>query len=131
MAFKQNSKTHTGIRKLLASRLAVLSILLIVTGISCQAPAPTPTAPTLTSTSPELNISGFAFVPATFTVAGGTTVTWTNQDDARHDVTSETGIFDSGNLARSATYSYTFAERGTFGYYCTIHPSMRGKVIVE
>jgi plastocyanin len=82
-------------------------------------------------TSIELDIAGFAFVAATVTVPKGTTVTWTNRDGARHTVTSETGVFDSGNLARNDSFSYSFTESGTFKYYCTIHPSMRGEIIVE
>ena len=153
MALKQNFKTLTGM--LLVSGLVVLSMLLI-SGISCQppasaptpapvpapspeptpAPAPTPSPeptpePTPAPTSVEVEISGFTFVPATVTVAVGTTVTWTSNDSAPHTVSSRDDVFDSGNLSRSATFSYVFDQSGTFEYYCKIHPYMTGKVIVE
>ncbi len=130
---------------------AVLSLVIIflllaslVGASACAKPAPTPTPapapqptpkttpePTPTTAPFEVEISGFAFLPPTITVAAGTTVTWTNLDAARHTVTSETGLFDSGNLVRNASFSHSFTDRGRFSYYCTIHPSMRGEVIVE
>ena len=126
---RRNSKKRMGI--LLVSGLVVLFTLLIF-GISCyqSAPAPTPT-PSPTPTITEVEISGFAFVPATITIPVGTTVTWTNQDSAPHTVTSETDLFDSGRLSTNDSFSYTFTDRGTFSYYCTIHPYMKGEVIVE
>ena len=81
-----------------------------------------------------------AFDPNTITVKAGTTVTWTNSDNVMHTVTSGTstgtagtpsGAFDSGFLAEGATWSYTFNEAGEYPYYCTPHPWMIGKVIVE
>jgi len=129
MTVKQNFKIRAGIRILLTNGLVMLAMLLIAFSVSCQATPPTEEE--AASTSTEINISGFAFVPATVTVTVGTTVTWTNLDSVAHTVTSETDLFDSGNLARNATFSYSFADRGTFSYYCAIHPSMRGKVSVE
>lgn len=129
MNVKQNPKMRTGIRILLTSGLVVLSMLFIIFSISCQATPPTEEE--AAAVSNEIEISGFAFVPATITVTVGTTVTWTNLDSVAHTVTSETDLFDSGNLARNATFSYSFADRGTFSYFCAIHPYMRAKVIVE
>ncbi len=129
MAVKQNFKIRAGIRILLTNGLVILAMLLIVFSISCQATSPT--AEEAASASNEIEISGFAFVPATVTVTVGTTVTWTNLDSVAHTVTSETDLFDSGNLASNATFSYSFTDRGTFSYYCANHPYMRGKVSVE
>jgi len=129
MTVKQNFKIRTGIRIFLTNGLVMLAMLLISFSVSCQATPPMEEEAALTST--EIDISGFAFVPATVTVTVGTTVTWTNLDSVAHIVTSETDLFDSGNLARNATFSYLFADRGTFNYYCAIHPSMKGKVNVE
>ena len=41
------------------------------------------------------------------------------------------GLFDSGSLPADGTFTYTFSQAGTFEYYCTIHPYMEGKVVVE
>jgi len=95
---------------------------------------PTPTAsPTATPTPAQANveISGFAFAPSTLTVSVGTTVTWTNKDPATHTVTSNDNLFNSGNLATNATFQFTFNQKGTFGYHCSIHPYMTAEIIVE
>ncbi len=68
--------------------------------------------------------------PPSITIKVGTTVRWTNQDSATHSVTSDTGVWDSGNVAQGATYSRVFDTVGTFAYHCAIHPSMKGTVIV-
>ena len=79
----------------------------------------------------SVEIKGFAYNPATITVSSGTTVTWTQQDSAVHTVTSVSGnILDSKNLVKGQTFSYTFDETGTFKYFCSNHPSMKGEVIV-
>lgn len=71
------------------------------------------------------------FDPATLTVAVGDTVTWYNADIAVHTVTSDTGLFDSGDLAPGDTWSYTFAEAGTYTYHCIPHAFMKGTVVVS
>jgi plastocyanin len=78
-----------------------------------------------------VTIQGFAFDPESIEVAAGTEVTWTNQDPAEHTVTAEGGAFDSGPLARAATFSTTLEGPGTVTYFCAIHPSMRGTVRVR
>ena len=79
------------------------------------------------------NPSGEAFSPDTITVVLGvnSTVVWTNHDSIPHTVTSDTGVFDSGNLGAGAVYSFTFTSPGTYRYHCTYHPLMIGTVIVK
>jgi plastocyanin len=78
-----------------------------------------------------VEISNFAFSPATLTVPVGTKVTWTNKDSASHTVTSDDGkTFDSKGMAQGATYSFTFTTAGTFAYHCAVHPMMTATVIV-
>lgn len=79
----------------------------------------------------EVFIQGMAFSPSSITVKAGTTITWTNKDAATHNVTSNPALFSSGSMGTGATYSYTFADMGTFSYTCTIHPSMKGTVVVN
>jgi plastocyanin len=92
-------------------------------------------APTTTSKAPvsgnAVTISNFSFSPAALSVAVGTTVTSTNKDSVAHTMTSDTGAFDSGNIAPNATYSYKFNAAGTFAYHCAIHPSMKGMITVK
>ena len=73
------------------------------------------------------------YSPATITVVMGVnnTVTWVNADDAPHTVTASDGSFNSGNLNGGQSWSHTFAEPGTYTYYCSYHPWMKGTVIVK
>jgi plastocyanin len=76
-------------------------------------------------------IQNFAFSPATITVKVGTKVTWTNKDSAAHTVTGDSNDGPaSGTLAQGASYSFTFSKAGTFSYACSIHPNMKGTVVV-
>ncbi len=70
-----------------------------------------------------VSIHNFAFNPSSLAVPQGTTVTWTNNDDTDHTVTSTSGpaSFDSGIIAPGGTFSFTFTQPGTYGYMCTIH----------
>jgi plastocyanin len=78
------------------------------------------------------------YEPPTLTVPVGTTVTWKNSDSTLHTVTSgsaETGVsgteFDSSYMAGGKTFQHTFSSAGTFDYYCTLHPFMKGQVVVN
>lgn len=81
----------------------------------------------------KAEIKDFAFTPAKITVKKGTTVTWTNQDGARHDVTPDqpSEKFKASQLlAKGETYSFTFNDEGTYTYHCSPHPYMKGTVEV-
>jgi glucose/arabinose dehydrogenase/plastocyanin len=69
--------------------------------------------------------------PSPLTIARGTSVKWTNNDFTPHTVTEVTNKFDSGTLAPGQKFKLTFAESGIITYYCTIHPFMKGEVIVR
>ena len=79
-----------------------------------------------------VNVTGFAFAPATVNVNTGDTVTWTNNEGGGipHTVTSDAGAFDSGQLQGGQTFSRTFAQAGSFAYHCEVHPGMKGTVVV-
>jgi plastocyanin len=79
----------------------------------------------------EVKIDNFSFGPATLTISGGTTVTWTNHDDIPHTVVSDDKIFKSKVLDTDEKFSFTFSKPGTYPYFCSIHPKMTGKVIVQ
>jgi plastocyanin len=78
-----------------------------------------------------VNIDNFVFGPQTITVPVGATVTWTNKDDIPHTSVSTEGVFKSKVLDTDEKFSYTFTKPGTYSYYCTIHPKMTGKVVVQ
>ena len=81
--------------------------------------------------SAAVKIDNFVFGPQTLTVPVGTTVTWTNADDIPHTSVSTDGVFKSKVLDTDEQFSYTFTKAGTYPYYCTIHPKMTGKVVVQ
>ncbi len=79
----------------------------------------------------DVKIDNFSFGPVALTVPVGTTVTWTNRDDIPHNVVSTDGVFKSKVLDTDEKFSYTFTKAGTFPYFCSIHPKMTGKVVVQ
>ena len=79
----------------------------------------------------SVKIDNFVFGPQTLTVPVGATVTWTNSDDIPHTSVSTEGVFKSKVLDTDEKFSYTFTKAGTYPYYCTIHPKMTGKIVVQ
>jgi plastocyanin len=79
----------------------------------------------------EVDIDQFAFAPQRITVAAGTTVTWTNEDDIPHTVASSSKLFKSKALDTKDKFSFTFTTPGTYEYFCSLHPHMTGTIVVE
>ena len=79
----------------------------------------------------EVRVDNFSFGPDTLTVPTNSTVTWVNKDDVPHVIASNDGLFKSKALDTDDKYSYTFSKAGTYSYYCSIHPKMVGKVVVQ
>jgi plastocyanin len=71
-----------------------------------------------------------AYQPSQLTVGIGQTVTWQSESLGQHTVTSVDGQFDSGVISTGGSFTMTFAKAGTFNYTCTIHPEMKGSVLV-
>lgn len=78
-----------------------------------------------------VKIDNFSFSPATITVPAGTTVRWTNRDDIPHTVVSDEKTFKSKALDTDEQFTYTFTKAGTYSYFCSVHPKMTGKVVVQ
>jgi len=87
--------------------------------------------------SSTINNSQF-YAPPEVQVAAGNSIKWTNNDNVIHTVTqgkpsegaNSTG-FNSGPIQHGGTFVHFFDESGTVDYFCTIHPHMIGKVIVN
>ena len=80
----------------------------------------------------EITIDNFSFGPQTLNVKAGTEVTWVNHDDIPHTVVSEDLItFRSRALDTDESWSFTFTKPGTYTYFCSIHPKMTAKIIVQ
>jgi len=102
---------------------------------SATADAAEETSTEVPATTAQVQIENFAYVPARIEVPTGTTVTWSNGDTARHTVTSgdgdaPDGRFGSDRFAAGAAFSVTFDAPGTYAYFCDIHPTMTGVVVV-
>ncbi|HEU4783313.1 MAG TPA: plastocyanin/azurin family copper-binding protein [Ktedonobacterales bacterium] len=74
----------------------------------------------------------YGFAPATLTVAKGTRVEWSNASDAPHTVTSDSGTTLASNIISPSggTFDFTFTQPGTYTYHCTVHPYMKGSIVV-
>ena len=79
----------------------------------------------------EVWMQSSAFSPSTITVAVNTTITWTNKDGMTHTITSDSGLFNSGNMGNGGTFTRQFTAAGTFPYHCNLHSGMKAKVVVQ
>jgi plastocyanin len=105
---------------------AMIAMLLMFAGQRSVAANDQPSAATA-----AVKIDNFVFGPQTITVPVGATVTWTNSDDIPHTAVSTDGVFKSKVMDTDEKFTYTFTKAGTYPYYCTIHPKMTGKVVVQ
>src|SRR5215204_2500766 len=88
-----------------------------------------PSATAQGATTP-VSIQDFFFSPANVTVEAGTTVTWVNEGNVPHTVTSDDGQFDSVVLMPGFSYTVMFDGRGTISFHCAIHPALSGSATV-
>lgn len=79
----------------------------------------------------SINIIDLQFAPQTVTVNQGDTVQWANTETFIHTTTSDTGVWDSGDMASGQSFSRVFDTAGTFTFHCIFHPFMTGSVIVN
>jgi plastocyanin/subtilisin-like proprotein convertase family protein len=96
-----------------------------------NAPNLTPT-PACTPSTVGVSIENLAFNPQVLDIHLGQTVQWTNNDvTAAHSTTSDSLMWDSGNLTPGQSFSYTFTAPGMYPYHCRIHPTMTGTIRVS
>ena len=112
-------------------RKAFLALAMVVPGLLLV-----PLAASATNSSAQIiNCAGtpsWCFSPNPIRIIAGSTVTWTNSTAPTHTSTSDTGAWNTGNIAPGTTSSaVSFPTVGTFQYHCAIHPSMTGSVIVS
>ncbi len=126
--------------------MVLFSIFLAIgcTGNKPATPAETPAVtPVETPISPGSNVTpqpanqgkivdvviqNFTFNPKAVEIMTGDSVRWKNMDSAIHTVRGPT--FQSGELRKGDTYEFLFTDAGTYNYDCSIHPSMKGTVVV-
>jgi plastocyanin len=104
----------------------VIAIALLVSGSPSVTASDQPSA-----AAAEVKIDNFVFGPQTITVPVGSTVTWTNKDDIPHTTVSTDGVFKSKVMDTDEQFSFKFTKAGTYAYFCSVHPKMTGKVVVQ
>ena len=79
----------------------------------------------------SVTIDGFAFKPDVVTVRAGATIVWRNTDPVPHTATAKDAGLDSDEIPANGSYRFVARKKGRFTYICTLHPVMRGTLIVE
>lgn len=101
-------------------------------GPTSEAPSTTAIATVTVAETVMVSITEFGYDPAEVRIPAGGSVTWTNDGDARHTVTSEGDPFRSSEpIHPGQSFLQPFATPGTYRYHCTFHPDrMAGTVVV-
>jgi len=108
--------------------VVVVATLLAISVVTVADPNPQKAA----GNGPQVKIDNFTFAPNALTVPVGTTVQWVNRDDIPHTVVSDDkATFKSKVLDTDDSFSHTFSKAGAYSYFCSLHPKMAGKVVVE
>jgi plastocyanin len=103
----------------LACSLAVLAL----GAAPAAAGGPAPAGPTSA-------IHDRIYTPSAITVAAGQSIVWRNETLGPHTVTSTSELFNSGRIEGGTGYTLKYSTPGSFDYYCTVHPTMKGVVTV-
>jgi len=96
--------------------------------------APTNTGAANSAGAVQVTIKNFAFSPAVVRAKVRETVVWINDDTPPHNVTYVSGpSFTSSPtvMKTGARFSVKLGQAGTIRYYCTIHPWMKGTIVVS
>ena len=109
---------------------ALLLFTILTVGESERLAHPTAQAHNAVSAA-EVQIDNFSFTPEALTVKAGTTITWTNRDDIPHTVVSSDQEFKSKALDTDDKFTASLTKPGSYTYFCSIHPKMTGKIVVE
>lgn len=83
------------------------------------------------ATTKVVSMTSSSFSPSPVRVVKGTVVKWKNTSLTTHTSTSDTGLWNSGNVAPGGTYQRAFKRVGKFRYHCKTHPAMTSTVIVR
>lgn len=71
------------------------------------------------------------FSPQILTVHRGDRITWINRDPFPHTVTATDGKFDSHPISPDTSWTYVAAKTGEYDYVCTLHVTMKGRLLVR
>lgn len=106
-------------------------VVALLAGLAILASGQTTAIASPAPAAAEVEINNFSFSPSTLTVPVGTQVTWTNKDEIPHNVVSSDKTIKSKVLDTDDKFTFTFTQAGTYSYICTIHPRMKGTIVVQ
>lgn len=122
--------------------LALIACAALVAGCgssssSSSSSAPAQSTPAASSSAASgggvtVTMQNIAFSPTSVTVKKGETVKWVNKDTVAHNVTATKGAtFKSSTFGQGGSFTWKAAKAGTVEYFCSIHPNMTAKLIVQ
>jgi len=113
--------------------VALMSLALGAAGTAVLMQSAQTASAATSATQPAIAISHYSFQPGALTVTKGSTVTWINKDEDVHTIKSTDGpeAFSSPALDNGNRFGFTFHRAGTYHYVCSVHPYMRGTIVVR
>lgn len=131
-------------KKIIAVGISVLAIIIVTASISSPSNTKPESSPKeviadiimpTKSSRPGCEENDRCYIPSSVTISAGESVIWINKDSAFHSVTSgiwnnPDGLFNSGHLDPDESFSVQFDKSGSFDFFCTLHPWMKGVVKV-
>ena len=103
----------------------------VAISLACVLQAALGTTALAASTTHTVVIAAMKFEPESLTVKRGDTIVWVNKDFFPHTATAQDRGFDSRDIGTNKRWKYVAKKDGTFPYICTLHPTMRGTLIVQ
>ena len=126
---------HLSFRKSIASTGLFLAMFLPALVLSTEGPKAAARSPGAKATSAHIRhvvtIEGMKYIPPILTVKMGDAVEWKNADIVAHTVTAVNKSFNSGVIPSGGAWKLVAKKRGTFNYFCALHPNMKAKLVVE
>lgn len=111
------------------SRRRIFLGLMLASALWAGVAAPAAAAPK--STVHTVLIDGMKFSPQTLEVNAGDTVVWKNKDPYPHTATAENHDFDSRDIPENGTWKFQAQKKGTMSYFCKLHTTMKGVLVVK
>ena len=102
-------------------------VYVLVASAALVAPAVKASDPVTTTVA----IRDFVFAPAVVKIKLGEAIVWVNSDEEPHTVVAKDKSFRSSTLDTSQKFVQTFSAAGEFEYFCSFHPHMTGRIVVE
>jgi plastocyanin len=127
------------VKKILWIILGIIVVVLLIWGIATNGWKANPKSTPQSVISPQkttigqsdVSIKNLSFNPSSLEIKINTVVNWINNDSTDHNIIADNGQFDSKTLSRGQKFSFQFNSVGEYSYHCSIHPTMKAKIIVK